>query len=157
MLNVADHVLELVRERGGDELLDLGDRMGAAQRGERVGHDRVEDLRVIEQPPVQRVDVPAKEEAGDVGRARIADHLVDGVGEQHDHHTVAVDVRFAAEGRRVRGVEHAVEHTAQGVEVERRQTRLGRGRVDEDRDVLSHLPRDGRDGGDEACQQNRQL
>src|SRR5437879_13066711 len=42
MLYVADHVLELVRERDRSQLIDLGSALRATQRASRVSPDRIE-------------------------------------------------------------------------------------------------------------------
>src|SRR3989449_10106476 len=100
MLIVADHVLKLVDKGDWQSILDLGNRVGAAQGGRRVRNDRVEDLGAVEEPPEERIYV-SPEKVSDNVAARVAlgrgDQLVDPVRHEHEHDVVGVDVGFAPE------------------------------------------------------------
>src|SRR5438445_3294573 len=76
MLIVADHVLKLVDKGDWQIILDLGNRVCAAQGGRRVRNDRVEDLGAVEEPPEERIYVsPEKVSANVAGRvARSEEH-----------------------------------------------------------------------------------
>ena len=113
VLPEADHVLELVDERHRDEAVHLGDGVRAAQGPRRVRHERVEDLHVVAltKDQVRAVEIPGHES----GRATLerADELVHRVRHHHDHHSVPVDVRLAAERQRVPHVQQRVELVTQ--------------------------------------------
>jgi hypothetical protein len=141
-----DHVLEFVHERHRNEALHLVHGMRAAQRPVRIRHDGVEDLGVVSlaRHQVGTEEVASHEALGAaVGRG---DELIHLVGHQYDHHTVVVDVRFAAERRCVHLVQQRVKHVAQRAQVRAAEPVRRFGAVHKDRDVEPDLLRDRPDG-----------
>src|SRR2546428_2849075 len=113
MLIVADHVLKLVDKGDWQIILDLGNRVCAAQGGRRVRNDRVEDLGAVEEPPEERIYVsPEKVSANVAGRVALGrgNQLVDPVRHEHEHDVVSVDVGFPPERQRIHYVEAVFHH-----------------------------------------------
>src|SRR2546428_6907895 len=95
MLIVADHVLKLVDKGDWQSILDLGNRVGAAQGGRRVRNDRVEDLGAVEVPPEERIYVsPEKVSANVAGPVALCrgNQPVDLVRRGHEPAEFGVDV-----------------------------------------------------------------
>src|SRR2546429_9931733 len=105
MLIVADHVLKLVDKGDWQIILDLGNRVCAAQGGRRVRNDRVEDLGAVEEPPEERIYVSPEEVSANVA-ARCAlgrgNQLVDPVRHEHEHDVVGEQGQPAGYSGRVR-------------------------------------------------------
>ena len=143
MLVEADHVLEFVDEGRRHDLLDLRNRMRAAQRTDDIRNDRIEDFPVVPcRELAGRYQIGAEEVSGDVplvDTVRRSHERVHLPRHEHDHLPVLVDIRLVAERQRVRFVQERVEHGAQIIEIRLCQAGHRRRVVHVDRDVRSHL------------------
>ena len=152
----ADHVLELVHERHRHDLRHGHDGVRAAERAGGIGDNRIENLGAVPGRERRgRDQVGTEEVAGHVATRRVSalrarHERVHLPGHEHDHHTVAIDVRLTTERQRVRLVQPRVKDGTQVIEVRLRQARLRRRVVDVDRDVRSHLEGGGRHGRERA-------
>ena len=134
MLVEVDHVLKFVNERHRHELLDVGGGVRAAQRTGRVGHDRVEDLRLVGARVISecRIQIGAEEEAGnETGTVALGGRheLVHRVGHQYHHDRIGIDVRLAAERSRIDRVQPLIEQIGDAVERQGVESAGGRQRI----------------------------
>ncbi len=103
------------------ECLHICGGVAAAQRARWIGDDGIKNLALVgvRIGLIAGIEVQPIEEARDeptLLAGALRDEFVHGIGHQHDHHRVRIDVRFAPEGGRIDAIETLIEQIGNVVE-----------------------------------------